>query len=274
MANGKLFFYEDTVKENMALAVYNTGYQHCNPGHHPQAGPRDYYLVHYVLSGKGFYRMERQVYYLSKNDVFFIFPDTDVYYEADMEEPWEYYWVAFNGTEARRMMKHTGISPANPVFHLEDSDVVRSHLINIYDSRGNTPEADADMTGHLHLLLGELMRKTRTEQPVPETVDYLTQAVNYIERNYVSPIRIEQIALAVGVSRSQLYRAFMEKFSLSPHNYLRNYRVNEACALLCRGELSIGEIAASVGFTDPLYFSRVFHEVKGVSPTVYRKQHS
>ena len=219
------------------------------------------------------FRAGRQIYHLSQNDMFFIFPGTDVYYEADSDDPWEYCWVSFNGTEARRMLKHTGFSPESPVLHLEDSNTLRTHLMNIYQVRGNTPEADAEMTGHLHLFLGELMRKTRSDRPSAETVDYITQAMNFIERNYAAPIRIEQIAKAVGISRSQLYRTFMEKFSMSPHDYLKKYRINEACTQLRRADKAIASVAASVGFTDPLYFSRVFREVKGMSPSEYRKKH-
>ena len=274
MAKDVTFYcYDNVSKENMALAVYNTGYQRCKPGHHPYPGKRDMYLLHCVVSGKGIFRAERQVYHLSTNDVFIIFPGVDVYYEADSQKPWEYYWVAFNGTEARRLLEHTGFSKESPVLHLEDTDILRTLLMNIYKARGNTPEADAEMTGHLHLFLGEMMRKTRTDRPMAETVDYLTQAVSFIERNSARPIRIEEIAAAVGVSRSQLYRAFMDKFSLSPLNYLRNHRINEACALLRRNELSVANVATAVGFADPLYFSRVFREVKGISPSAYRSKH-
>ena len=191
------YCYDNVSKENMALAVYNTGYQRCKPGHHPYPGKRDMYLLHCVVSGKGIFRAERQVYHLSTNDVFIIFPGVDVYYEADSQEPWEYYWVAFNGTEARRLLEHTGFSKESPVLHLEDTDILHTLLMNIYKARGNTPEADAEMTGHLHLFLGEMMRKTRTDRPMAETVDYLTQAVSFIERNSARPIRIEEIAAAV-----------------------------------------------------------------------------
>ena len=80
---------------------------------------------------------------------------------------------------------------------------------------------------------------------------------------------IDDIAKAVGVSRSHLYRVFMGSVSQSPIDYLTNYRINEACYLLRNSQLSIAEIAVSVGFFDQFYFSRVFKKIKGVPPSKF-----
>ena len=79
----------------------------------------------------------------------------------------------------------------------------------------------------------------------------------------------DDIAKAVGVSRSHLYRVFMSNVGQSPIDYLTNYRISEACYLLKNSELSIAEIAVSVGFFDQFYFSRVFKKNKGVPPSRY-----
>ena len=89
---------------------------------------------------------------------------------------------------------------------------------------------------------------------------------------------MDDIAKAVGVSRSHLYRVFMSNVGQSPIDYLTNYRISEACSLLKSTNLSIAEIAVSVGFFDQFYFSRVFKKVKGIPPSKYaatlEKEHS
>lgn len=266
------FSFKNTLKENLALAVYNTGYEKCLSGHKWGPALRDHYLVHYVQSGKGIYTFGDKQYQLQAGDMFLVFPFTSVSYIADVEQPWEYYWVGFNGTEARRMLQSTGFSVSQPVLHPSNPENVQKYLLSIYRSHGTTPDADADMAGYLYLFLGELMRTTGDGRKVLEVQDYLTKAVRYIQYNYASDLQIGEIAAYVGVSRSQLYRAFMDHLQLSPHNYLKRYRVNEACTLLHRGGLTVGEVANSVGFADPLYFSRVFKEIKGVPPTAYQKR--
>jgi AraC-like DNA-binding protein len=265
------FSFKDTLKENLALAVYNTGYEVCDGGHKWGPALRDHYLLHYIRSGKGEYTFDGRVFHLGAGDMFLVFPSTLVSYKADTKEPWEYCWVGFNGTEARRMLKETGFSKSQPVLHPEKADKLQEFLFSIYRSSGNTPAADADMAGYLYLFLGELMRLAHEKRRQPEVQDYLSQALRYIQYNYAANIQVSQIASYVGISRSQLYRAFMEKLELSPHNFLKRYRVNEACSLLRNAALSISEVANSVGFSDPLYFSRVFKELKGMPPTEFQQ---
>lgn len=273
-SGNEIQLYDDTLRENMSLAVYSAGHQRCHPGHHVLKGSRDFYLVHYVASGKGVFVAGGRTFSLSAGDMFFIFPRSDVYYEADAEDPWDYYWVSFHGTEARRILGYTGFSPENPVMHLRDSDVLREMMINIYRAGGKTPAADTAMTGHLHLFLSELISRTNERSGKDDTQEYLVRAVEYIREEYAAPIRVDDVAFKVGVSRSQLYRAFMREFDVSPNQYIRQYRIQEACALLSSSNLSISAVAAAVGFTDPLYFSRAFHEVKGLSPSQYRQKYA
>lgn len=263
------FSFKDTLKENLALAVYNTGYEICRGGHKWGPALRDHYLLHYIRSGKGTYTFGGRVFHLSAGDMFLVFPSTLVSYVADEKEPWEYCWVGFNGTEARRMLQETEFSEERPVLHPERAERLEKLLLSIYRSSGNTPAADAAMAGYLYLFLGELMKVSHREKRQPEVQDYLTQALRYIQYNYAADIQVSRIASYVGISRSQLYRAFIEKFEVSPHTFLKRYRINEACALLRNTSLSVSEVAGSVGFSDPLYFSRVFKECKGVSPTEF-----
>lgn len=60
---------------------------------------------------------------------------------------------------------------------------------------------------------------------------------------------------------------------MPPQQYLLNYRVAKACELLTETLCTIGEISRSVGYQDPLLFSRMFKKVKGCSPKEYRIRH-
>ena len=93
-----------------------------------------------------------------------------------------------------------------------------------------------------------------------------TECHQYIQFNYSHDISIDDVAKSVGVSRSHLYRVFMLNVGKSPIDYLTEYRINEACKLLRAGNLSIAEVAISVGFFDQFYFSRVFKRAKGCRP--------
>lgn len=266
------FSYKDTLKENIGLAVYNTGCQKCAGGYAWGPGQRDHYLVHYVTAGKGRLFCGGKTYDLKAGDLFFVCPFRLVTYAADETEPWEYIWVGFNGTEAKRLLHLTGLSEESPVHHAAgDGDIPRT-LMDIYTHRGNTPAADTEMVGRLYLFLSSLMREREGNRISWTSRDYVEQALRFIQRNYAGDLSVADIADYAGVSRSQLYREFQKELGLSPKEYIQQYRINEACSLLTAGKLTVAETAASVGYGDALYFSRAFRRLKGLSPCAYRQE--
>lgn len=266
--------FRDTLKENAGLSVYNTGYEQCDSNHSWGPALRDHYLIHYVVSGRGILRCNQQEYHLSAGELFIIYPSQVASYQADANDPWKYSWVGFNGTDARRLVKLTGFARQNPILRSDDPEKTRSLLRRIADAGDNTPAADAEMAGCLYLLLAHLIRMNRRQPGGNPHQTYVANALKYIQYNYANDIGVNDISQYVGISRSQLYRAFLQDFGVSPHNYLQTYRINEACSLLQDPAYSVTEVAGSVGFNDPLYFSRVFKSIKGCTPSDYRRHNS
>jgi AraC-like DNA-binding protein len=98
------------------------------------------------------------------------------------------------------------------------------------------------------------------------------KSIEYISSNYSYPITVEDIASYVGLSRSHLFRSFETVLGLSPKEYLTDFRIKQSCYLLEHSDLSITAIANSIGFDNSLYFSKTFHQTKGLSPKEYRKR--
>lgn len=264
------FSYKASNQENLSLGVYNTGYQKCEPSYSWGPGTRDHYLFHFVTEGRGHLETNGQVLEIERGGLFLIRPNEVVVYTADQDDPWEYYWVGFNGTEARRLIHLTMFAHGERLLYPENPEEIRSRLIQIYQSRGSTPEAETRMLGGLYLFLSMLMEAASAEQQTTAK-QYVDHAVRYISRNYSREIGVPDIADAVGVSASHLYRLFSKELYISPVAFLIQYRINEACSLLHNSSLSVREIALSVGFSDPLYFSRVFRRIKGVPPSKYQQ---
>ena len=266
--------YKDTLRENLSLAVYNTGYEKCRSGYTWGPAVRDHYLIHYVISGKGTLVSSGTAYPVERGDLFFIAPARIVSYTADREDPWEYCWVGFNGTEADRLVGLTDFAREGPVLHYTNHDHLKRLLLNIYNSHGNNPSNEMKMSGFLYLFLSELVssNELRSAGRYSSEHSYLEKAMRYIQRNYCEMISVDNIAEFAGISRSHLYRIFMKNTGMSPNEFLSAYRINKACGLLRSSDLKINEIASSVGFQDQLYFSRVFKKNKGVSPSKYLKQ--
>lgn len=268
--------YKVQEKEMVSLSVYNVGYQRCEPGYQWGPGVRDHYLIHYIVSGQGYYQHGTTRYQLKKGDAFLIYPYTQVTYYADKNDPWEYYWVGFAGSDAQMILDCTDFSKENPVIlSVQDGDQVQKQLYRIYENRGNQLSHAAMMTGQLYITLSLFIQNALLPSKKQASgISYVQKAVSYIESHYSYPITIDDAADYVGISRSHLFREFKLHLGKSPKEYLSEYRIRNACIHLASTSLSISAIATSVGYDNGMYFSKVFHELKGMTPTQYRKEFS
>ncbi len=257
-----------------SLTVYNTGLQRCEGEYRWGPGVRDHYLLHYVTEGKGTLSIGEAFYALGPGDMFFIHPGIMASYCADAKEPWSYCWVGFNGLDAASLMARTDFSANQPVLHFEDGDAPRDLLLSIFQSRGSQTHEILRMTGQLYAFISWLVEhgRERTKPKFQPGQEHVRRACDFVANNFASPITVEDIAAHTGVCRSRLYRAFQEHMDISPAQYLTRFRMRQACLLLTRTDLSVKAVAFSVGFEDPLYFSRRFREIIGCSPSGYAER--
>ena len=256
-------------RTELSLVVFNAGFQKCAPGYGWGPGVRDHYLLHYIVSGRGTYDAGGRTFAPGAGEAFLAFPDTPIFYRADREEPWEYYWVGFAGPSAGLLLAQTPFSRKRPVLRPAAGEQLRQALLDIYKARGGDYPSAVRMAGYLQAALGLLMEGggRRGEDALE---DYARQGAAFIQQNYSRSVTVDQIARQAGVSRSYLYRAFQTAFGCSPSEYLTRYRIQRAAQLLRHSSLPVGAVATSAGFEDPFYFSRVFRREMGVSPTEYR----
>jgi AraC-like DNA-binding protein len=97
------------------------------------------------------------------------------------------------------------------------------------------------------------------------------KAMVYLHEHYMEPVSLEEAARHVNLSKEYLARCFRQEMGITLVTYLNRYRVNQAKALLEKGELSLTEIALETGFSSSAYFSRVFRQEVGMSPRDYKR---
>jgi AraC-like DNA-binding protein len=124
----------------------------------------------------------------------------------------------------------------------------------------------------LFAILLENAQTLENNQP-SEQLQIIRLAIEFIARNYPRPhLALSDIAEAVYLSEDYFGLIFRQQVGTTPMRYLKTVRIEQSKLLLAKTQLSIGEIAARVGFEDPLHFSRVFHEHAGRSPRQHRKK--
>ena len=97
---------------------------------------------------------------------------------------------------------------------------------------------------------------------------------DFLEKNYQDKIQIHDVAERFFLSPNHMYTLFKKEYGVSPQEYLLSLRIEKAKQFLHHQDekLPIKAIAASVGFENPLYFTRCFHQRVGISPSNYRKK--
>lgn len=99
----------------------------------------------------------------------------------------------------------------------------------------------------------------------------VVRAQNYIQENYQKDLSLDEVSRQMDLSPYYFSKLFKEETGSNFVEYVTNLRIKKAKELLARDGLSMKEICASVGYSDPNYFSRIFKKNTGVTPTEYRE---
>ena len=104
----------------------------------------------------------------------------------------------------------------------------------------------------------------------PKTARRIERCITYMEQHLNQPLQVAELAAQAGVTTSYFFDAFKRRMGCTPKDYFTRLRMQRACQLLENNLLNVKEVAAQLGYCDPLYFSRVFKSVNGIAPTDYR----
>lgn len=118
----------------------------------------------------------------------------------------------------------------------------------------------------------EALANQRIEQFTKPGADDLfkDRLLDIMERSYdKSDFTVESMSEALGMSRVHLYRKTQEIYGIAPTDLLRTFRLRKATAMLKRGGYTVSEVAYSVGFSTPGYFTKCFKEMFGVTPSEF-----
>jgi signal transduction histidine kinase/AraC-like DNA-binding protein/CheY-like chemotaxis protein/ABC-type sugar transport system substrate-binding protein len=104
------------------------------------------------------------------------------------------------------------------------------------------------------------------------TSPVVKRVLQYLQNNYTLPLNRQQIALEIGVSETYLSNIFHQEVGITLWEYLNRIRLHQASILLSGTRMPINQIAETIGYSDPAYFSRLFHQQFDCSPKEFREQ--
>lgn len=231
------------------------------------------FLFAVVLDGKGELTYEGKTQALSSGDCFFIDCRAAHSYHSDPENPWELIWVHFNGCTTEEYYK-LFLGQLSPVFHPAATSKFVSLLQEIM--RTNT-ETYADTEVLTAGMLANLLTMLLTVNSISEEADSALQAklktvLAYIDANFTSDIRLDELARRFYISKYYLTREFKRAYGETIFQYIISKRINYAKRLLRFTDKPVEEISELCGFNDQSYFSKQFKKAENVTCLAFRRR--
>jgi AraC-like DNA-binding protein len=269
----KNFFHNNNSNLISDLTIVTYGFQECEPLHSFGPAIRDYYLLHFVYEGAGVFKNPEGTYNLNSGDLFLIHPDELTYYYADKDNPWKYQWVGFKGINAGYYLSDISFTRSSPVVSISDIPKLKSIFEILMSINPSDEYSNLGTSGILSLILHFLLKekKASLNNRKISASSYISKSLSHFEQNYPYSISLNALGKSMGLERTTFFRIFKRETGLSPKEYLIRFRLTKACELLSKTDLSISEIARSVGMLNSAHFATIFKNRMGKTPREYRK---
>ncbi|MEM1256786.1 MAG: AraC family transcriptional regulator [Cyanobacteria bacterium P01_H01_bin.21] len=110
----------------------------------------------------------------------------------------------------------------------------------------------------------------------PRLSDYdfscIHRAATILRQQFANPPTVEALARQVGTNRLKLNQGFHQVYSITPFNYLRQYRMGQAQRLLMLSDVSVVDVAAAVGYRHRSRFAQTFRKYVGINPKTFQME--
>ncbi len=269
------FFSPDETFLKDSVYIYWAGHRYCEPNHH--VGPRvlDGYKLIFVLKGKGMLSTQGGAFQpIEQGDMFALFPKERHEYQADPNDPWEIMWVGFSGAIAPLLIESIGLSSINYIRKNIINSSIKKTLTTLTNALGDREDTNRfAATGQLYVLLSYLKNASgliETMADDAKSLSCVASATRFIEQNYYIELDVQTLCDYVNYSRSYLSRVFHQETGYTIPEYINKIRIDNAMALLHDTNLSLREVASTVGIHDSFYFSKLFKKYTGKTPREYR----
>jgi AraC-like DNA-binding protein len=271
-----------TVRKSKVLSnAFLKGMYLCSLGYYPKAKGHFTYrknglpenFLFYCVDGHGWYKLGNVRYEVGPNE-FFILPQNQEHsYGSSDDQPWSIYWIHFGG-EALTMFNatHTVQKHFKPLYIKDNGEIV-SLFTRIYEALEGGYSIDnlVFINMCLHHFISLFIYNAK-HYPVSKekSNDWIDNAVDYMQKHINSNISLVDLCKHCNYSTSRFSSLFKQKTGYAPIDYFIQMKMQKASQQLDFSNRSIKDIAFSMGFDDPYYFSKRFRKVIGVSPQKYR----
>jgi AraC-like DNA-binding protein len=263
------------------LYITDIGY-YPNAGNHFRertAEEAKQFILIYCVDGDGWFRLDKITTKVSANQVFILPKNKAHAYGCSNKRTWTIYWIHFDGTLASYLSE--GLD--RPINISPDVDSRINDRIKLFEEifqsikNGHSKQNLEFSSSTLIYFLSSIKylntyRHALVTLKTPDEKDVVDNAVHFMHENIHKKLSVKMIADYVGLSVSHFSTIFLSKTDYSPMVYITNLKIQQACHYLDFTDMKINQLCTMIGYDDPLYFSRIFSKIMGISPALYRKK--
>jgi len=229
---------------------------------------RTAYSLNVVTDGYARLKIGDSKYLLKRGTVFFGFPN--VKYEITDFDNFTYIYLSFGGDGAKPLMNEQSISESNPTV---DNMPEICDFLSLNVGRVNQNNANYLGEAALYYAFAQIADRQGAPLPIKNSANLFEAISDYINRNYSNPnLSLSEISKVYFYSEKHLSSLIKKNSGVGFTEFLTQIRIKKATEIMKVKNDSISNIATLCGFSDPLYFSKVFKKHTGKSPSVYIKE--
>jgi AraC-like DNA-binding protein/quercetin dioxygenase-like cupin family protein len=288
-SNKKKFFYNDKRGEIMNQNVVQIQYQTGKESNQPYWTPK--IEIIYVVQGTLRLGIEKNLIHVYEEEIYIIDRGLSHYFLNSTNTEYIIVKIDISGfdnfltvQEKTRIIDAFEITEKHSInWPQKLQNIFRQQILNLYEIEENNANFKSiEILRHISILIlivTEQLPKTKIAAHKinkstlinKEMITKIEQIYDYINNYYYEEIRIEDAAKILNLSPNYFSRFFKKQVGISFHQFLNEYRINQAKFLLSEEILPMTEIAEKSGFSSSKTFHRVFKKYEGISPLKYQK---
>ena len=254
-------------QKKVPLSIESFGITFPSPNFHIQRFDARYFILEYIVSGKGYLKVDGKLHTLHANDVYLLEPGSSHEYYADKDEPFKKYWINFKSDVFFHILHEYDLSQIY-VFHDTDISEEMTKIFALEKVSLYNDQIYKQASKYLFTIFMKLAEKNHIKA---EGSVIAQQILAELDKAIDSSVSIDEICETLFISRSKLIREFKKHYDITPHAYLVNRKIAFSKMLLQNSAHSIKSISNHLGFADEHYFSNIFKQKTGMTPSEYRK---
>jgi AraC-like DNA-binding protein len=194
-------------------------------------------------------------------------------YGASAETPWSIYWFHLQGEQVLDYIRlynlDSGLLPL-PVGTYAEMVEGFDKCYGLLSDKPYSLPVQVLVSRTIGQLLGTIGMRAGGSNSDRKREQDLERAVRYMNERLTGSVKLSDVASHTGLSKQHLIYLFNQETGMPPIEYFLRLKMQKAGQLLSLTGMTVKEIAAYVGNSDPYYFSRLFKKIMGMSPTEYR----